>query len=231
MSLALQVLVSSSCHELRDLRAAIRSWLVNLRVTPVMSDEEGFPHRDGIPPYATCLDALEECPLVIGIIDRYYGRRFDDWGPYPQHKGRAPTHAELLHALDLGKRVLIYVHDDTWNFYEFWRKNRLPAPTLPSGLEEGTLLLLEELKLRKPAPWIAHFADVSDLIESLNKEFVNQLYAQLHDQQRQAKDTAAYFLDRIEALAPELKEEIIRGLNPGLMACHCPAVPVPWSSR
>jgi|ERR1700728_1408397 len=80
MSLALQVFVSSACHELRDLRASIRTWLVNLGLTPVLSDEGGFPNVAGMPPYAACLQALEECPLVIGIIDRYYGKTFDDWG-------------------------------------------------------------------------------------------------------------------------------------------------------
>jgi Domain of unknown function (DUF4062) len=78
VSLALQVFVSSSCHELRDLRASIRTWLLNLGLTPVMSDEGGFPHSGGMPPYAACLAALEECPLVIGVIDRYYGKGFDD---------------------------------------------------------------------------------------------------------------------------------------------------------
>jgi hypothetical protein len=59
---------------------------------------------------------MDECALVIGVIDRYYGNPFDDWGPFSQYKGLAPTHAELRHALDTGKPVLIYVHNDTWRF-------------------------------------------------------------------------------------------------------------------
>lgn len=219
MSLTLQVFVSSACHELRDLRAAVRTWLLNLGLTPVMSDEAGFPHIDGMPPYATCLRALEECPLVIGIIDRYYGRAFDDWGPYGQHKGCAPTHAEIRHALDLGKRVLIYVHNDTWAFYEVWRKNAGAwKGELPQALEEGTLKLFEELKRRSPAPWIERFSDVSEVITSLNREFVNQLYAQLRDQERQTAGLAEYLLNKIADAAPEVREKITSGLNPSLVA-------------
>jgi MYXO-CTERM domain-containing protein len=153
MSYPLPVFVSSSCYELRDLRSAIRAWLTNLGLTPMMSDEGGFPHVDGMPPYATCLRVVEECPLVVGVIDRQYGRAFDDWGPYPQHTGCAPTHAELRHALDLGKRVLIYVHDDTWNFYEVWRKHPdvFKASAL-SGLEEATLRMFTELKIQFTTP-------------------------------------------------------------------------------
>jgi hypothetical protein len=219
MSLTLQVFVSSSCHELRDLRAAVRTWLLNLGLVPVLSDEGGFPHIDGMPPYATCLRALEECPLVIGIIDRNYGRAFDDWGPYGKYKGCSPTHAEIRHALDLGKRVLIYVHNDTWAFYEVWRNNPdALRGRLPQGLEEGTLKLFEELKKRSPAPWIEHFGDVSELISSLNKEFVNQLYTQLRDQEKQSADLATYFLDKIADAAPEVREKITSGLNPDLVA-------------
>lgn len=174
MSFPLPVFVSSTCYELRDLRAAIRAWLESLGLTPMMSEEGGFPHIDGMPPYATCLQVIEECPLVVGVVDRKYGRAFDDWGPYKQHVGRAPTHAELSDALDIGKRVLIYVHNDTWHSYEIWRKNPGAFKTsAPVGLEEATLKMFHELKLRNPAPWIERFTDATDVISSLQREFVN----------------------------------------------------------
>ena len=219
MSYGLHVFVSSTCYELRDLRAGIRAWLTRLGVTPLMSDEGGFPHIDGMPPYATCLRTLEQCPLVIGVIDRQYGRGFDDWGPYPQHRGRAPTHAELCHALDLGKRVLIYVNDDTWNFYEVWRKNRDAFKTsAPSGLDEATLRMFHELKSRTPAPWLEHFSDGDDLLQRLNAEFVNQLYVHFHDREKQTADLAGYLLDKITEAAPEVRDRIAAGLSPGLVA-------------
>jgi hypothetical protein len=184
-----------------------------------MSDEEGFPHIDGIPPYASCLRALEECPLVIGVIDRYYGATFDDWGPYPQYAGLSPTHAELRHALKLGKRVLIYVHDDTWSFYEMWQKNPTDlSGSLPRGLQEGTLRMFQEFKQMNPAPWLSRFADISVILRSLNKEFVNQLYMQFHESERQANDLAAYFLGKISDVTPEVRDKIAEGLNPALVA-------------
>jgi hypothetical protein len=52
---------------------------------------------------------MDECTMVIGVIERQYGTPFDDWGPFPQYKELASTHAELHHALNTGERVLIYV--------------------------------------------------------------------------------------------------------------------------
>jgi hypothetical protein len=54
----------------------------------------------------------------------------------------------------LGKRVLVYVHDDTWNFYEVWRKNRDAFKTsAPQGLDEATLQMFHELKSRQGGQW------------------------------------------------------------------------------
>jgi hypothetical protein len=219
MGYPLQVFVSSSCYELRDLRASIRMWLEEHGMTPLMSDEGGFPHTDKMPPYASCLRTLEQCPLVMAVVDRYYGVTFDDWGPYPEYKGLAPTHAELRHALKLGKKTLIYVHKDTWSFYELTRKNAAAlAGPLPHGLQAETLGMLKELKQMKPTPWIEHFSDVTDILRSLNKEFVNQLYTQLHESEQQATDMTAYFIGKISDVAPEFREKIADGLNPALVA-------------
>jgi hypothetical protein len=105
MGFAPNVFLSSSCYELRDLRAAVRQWLSEMGFSPILSDAGGFPHRDGVPPYAACLNTLEECPLVIGVVDRYYGQPFTDWGPFMRYAGLAPTHAELRHALDTGSQA------------------------------------------------------------------------------------------------------------------------------
>ena len=49
--------------------------------------------------------------------------------------------------------MLIYVHDDTWNFYEVWRQNREAfAQGVPPGLDVRTLEMFHELKTRSPAP-------------------------------------------------------------------------------
>jgi Domain of unknown function (DUF4062) len=134
MGFAFNVFVSSSCYELRDMRARLQEWLSGMGFNPILSEGEGFPHADGMPPYASCLKTMDECTMVIGVIERQYGTPFDDWGPFPQYKGLAPTHAELRHALNTGKRVLIYVQDGTWNFYgvaaqpRCVRERRSPRP-------------------------------------------------------------------------------------------------------
>jgi hypothetical protein len=219
MGFAPNVFVSSSCYELRDLRAAVRQWLSDMGFNPILSDVDGFPHCDGMPPYASCLKTMDECALVIGVIDRYYGHSFDDWGPFSQYKGLAPTHAELRYALDTGKRVLIYVHDDTWKFYEVWRQNREAfAQAVPAGLDVRTLEMFHELKTRNPAPWLSKFSDVSSLLTSLKSEIINQIYQQLREREKETADLQQYLLGKLDDAPPEVRQGIAEALNSDLVA-------------
>lgn len=216
MSFKVHVFVSSTCYELRDLRAGLCKWLTDLGMVAVMSDEGGFPHDD-IQPYVTCLDQLEECLLVIGVIDRKYGTKFPDWGKHSEYNGLSPTHAELRHAIKLRKKILLYVHKDTLNFYEWWRKNK-SFENPPHALQKETLVLIEELKHLDPAPWIEGFKDAVDLQNSLNKEFVNQIYRALRDREKETQDLASFVLDKLTEAAPEVREAISNGLNPDLLS-------------
>ena len=213
MSYALNVFVSSMCYELRDLRAAVSSWLTEMGMQPLLSDEEGFPRRGNLLPYVSCLVAVEESPLVIGVIDRQYGTHLKDWGPYPQYAGLSPTHAELRHALERKKKLLLFIQKDTLSFYEAWRKGGLT--TLPKGLEIETLEVVKELKLFRPTPWIENFTDAQTIIRSLRKNLVNEVYTSLREQEKQSTDLAKYILELLSA-APEARNEIERHLSPAL---------------
>jgi hypothetical protein len=210
MSHALEVFVSSTCHNLRDLRAALAEALRQLGMQPLLSDEAGFPHEVDIPPYATCLPVLETCLMVVGIIERAYGMKFDDWGPYPQYKGLSPTHAELRHALDKGKKLYLYVQKDVMAFYEQWRRNKADFEKLkpPNGLDLATLEMLSELKLRQPAPWIEQFDNVNDLIQSLRKQFVNEVFARLRLDEERRRDQVQHYMDQLAKEKPEVRAQL-----------------------
>jgi len=214
-----KIFISSSCYELRDLRAALRFWLADRGLSPRMSDEGGFPHRDGIPPYAACLPVLEECQLIIGVIDREYGRSFDDWGPYSKLKGCSPTHGELKHALDMKKRVLLYVQSEVISFYEVWRKNKSGFSTeMPKGLDVKTLELIAEFKKMKPVPWLETFRDVSDIQRMLSKEFANQIQENLIEREKAITGGAKALLAKVLELDDEEKQKFMDSMGTYLPA-------------
>lgn len=211
MSYALQVFVSSTCHDLRDLRAVVRNWFDNRKINAHLSDEIDFPSRDDMSPYASCLRVLEECPLVVGIIDRRYGSPLTNWAPYNDYEGLAATHAELRHALSKGKRVLMFIHKDVLAHYETYRKNKdafIDPKQRPTGLEPKTLEMVAEFKLREPAPWIRTFESVIDICEALDAEFINQLYEHLVEREARRSDRVGHLLKLISDAGSEVTEAI-----------------------
>lgn len=215
--MTLEIFVSSACYELRDLRASIKAFLEGLGIKPMLSDDTGFPDYPGVSPYVSCLKVLEDCPMAIGVIERHYGAKFADWAPYAQYAGLSPTHAELRHALATKKRLRVYVHQGTLAVYEQWRKNRDKGIVFQNGLSEDTLLLIEELKRHKPAPWIEGYDDASSILESLKKVLISEIYQSLMEQQKQNEDAAQYLLKKIFEVSPEVRTKVEAGVSAELV--------------
>ncbi len=194
------IFVSSTVYGLEDLRGELASFLEDLGAEPLLSSESGFPDHRGIPPYVQCLRVLEERALiVIGIIDKRYGKGFDDWGPYPQYQGLSPTHAELRHALNEGKHLLIYVRSDIQSHYDIYRKNRelFASLDLPANLELKTLEMFSEIKLASPVPWIETFRDIRDIKRSIRSRLLHYLLEALIQKERLAQVGSDILVDRI----------------------------------
>lgn len=219
MGYALQVFISSTCYDLRDLRASIKRYLEGLGITPLLSDEAGFPRENHISPYVSCLMTLEDCPLIIGIIDKRYGMSFKDWAPY-DYADISPTHAELRHTLRKQKKLLLYVHQDILSAYQIWRRhnNTFPEKSHPSVPDLKTLEMLEELKGNNPAPWIESFNDVTDIIRSLQSNLINEIYHSLRDQEKRNANQAAYIFEKILELSPDIRRQIEAQISPALNA-------------
>lgn len=208
------VFISSAHYGLEDLRGELFDHLKSLGTSPFLSSEAGFPDYPGMPPYVQCLRVIERCLLVVGVIDRRYGQTFNDWFPYKNEdfSGHSPTHAELKHAINQNKRVLVYVRDDILPFYELYRKNKeaFSSLVLPYGLQVETLGLFEELKTAKLAPWIEPFRDVRDIKLSIARRLHDDLHKALLQREMLAMSGFEFLIENILRLEPDLKEKVRR---------------------
>lgn len=205
------IFLSSPHYGLEDLRGELASYLEELGTQPFVSSDTGFPDYPNMPPYAQCIRALESCLMVVGVVDRRYGQRFDDWGPYRQYAGLSPTHAELRHALISKKRTLIYIRSEIHGYYDIYRKNKEAFKNLdlPPGLEVSSLEMFAEVKQWRPAPWIESFRDVRDIKESIRKRLLHDLYQALVMNEKLSMAGADLVLERILRIDPELLDRIL----------------------
>lgn len=207
----LPVFVLSTHYGLEDLRAELTSFLEDLGLLAFVSSEAGFPDHPGMQPYASCLRVLERCLLVVGIIDRRYGKQFEDWKPYPQYGSLSPTHAELRHALATGKRLVIYVRDDVNSFYEVYRKNKdaFKEPSLPNGLDLMTLEMYGEIKQHDPAPWIEPFKDIRGLKAAIQQRLLNDLYELMLQRETILSDHVETLTNALLTSDPSVSEAVM----------------------
>jgi len=215
------IFISSVHYGLEDLRGTLASFVEEeLGGQPLLSSEKGFPDYPGEPPYAQCLLALEKCLLVVGILDRRYGMTFEEWGCFRQYKGLSPTHAELRHALDIKKPLIIYVRQEVQAYYDVYRKNRelFKKAELPKNLDLKTLTMFEELKIYQPAPWIESFRDVRDIKNSLRQKLLHYLHDALSQREALIKRTAEVLVDVFLQADRDKKEVVVRALDEILAA-------------
>lgn len=203
--------MSSTCFGMDDLRATIETFLTNRKITAFLSNDKGFPHHHGLKPHVSCLKTIDECQFVIGVLDRKYGKEFDDWNPYTElnSRGLSPTHGELLHTLKTKKRLFLYVRDEIMVIYYSWVRNKssFNEKTL-RGIDPRVLEVIEEFQNSEYKPWIREFKNVQDIISSLEANLVNDLYSFFKEREKENEDQARYILDKLLEFTPEIRQQV-----------------------
>lgn len=153
----MKVFVSSTCHDLIDLRAELREELRDLGVQAYFSDQpdsdfevSGAPGADSI---EVCLANLRACDVVVVVLSQRYG------GPLGDRYGNlSATHCEYREARKQSKRIYFYVRDRLEAEFAVWKRNKpFKGAWIKSPADMPIFDLLEEhRKLEQPAEEIAN---------------------------------------------------------------------------
>jgi Domain of unknown function (DUF4062) len=212
----LPVFISSRVNELLDLRDGLRASLLEFGLEPFLSETKGFPNFDGVSPHVSCLKVLEQCPLVVGLLDKTLGDSIEDWGPYSAYNGLAPTEAEFKHALISGKRLMIFIRRETKLAYESWIASKKNDSDLAHA-QKRIFELLSTMGEMKISPWIRDFQSTSDLTAGLKENLINELYLYFKESEKQKVDQANYLMSKIEEAEPGVRSQIEEKISPDLM--------------
>lgn len=112
----LRVFVSSTCYDLLDLRAELRSFLEDNAFSVSLSEDPNSPFV--VDPtdnsIASCLNNVESSDVVVCIVDRRYGGLLTlrDFG------GLSASHAEVRKARELTRPVFFFIRDRAWLEYQ-----------------------------------------------------------------------------------------------------------------
>lgn len=222
------IFISSTDYDLRDLRAELQRFLSELGYRPILSSAEGFADKaPQLQPWECCLPVLQQCFVVILVIDAKYGQRFA-WPSFPDiSRGMdiSPTHAEYRLSLSQRKRMLVFVREEISSFYSAYRKaldtangdatkaKQLLETVLPNRISPDVLEFFEEVKRTSPIPWIRTFRDVTDIKTEVRKKLLNEL-AEVFLIREGHVDTLIQKLSEVlEDLTPEARERALKRIG------------------
>jgi hypothetical protein len=169
----MKVFISSTVHDLKDLRDTLKHWLEGRGDTVLASESGTIPVDSSKHSYEVCLEAARTCDWLVGIIDGRFGGVMRD--------GKTSiTLAEIQEALDYGRRVWVFVRQSVWEAKEAYKPYKAAGVAFkPSKIveDERVFQLIDDIRKRTTGNWLLTFNLPADLIETLKVQFEAALSA------------------------------------------------------
>ena len=169
----MKVFVSSTCHDLIDIRAELYELLRSLQISPVMSDESlsDFDAKHNENSIQSCLLNVESSDAIIVVHNQRYGPKLGQYG----FEDLSATHLEYRRAKERNIPVHFFARDQLEAEYAINKKNEGNAELKwVSEKHRGLFELLREHRepsdgKAKESNWIHIFRNSFDLKQTVEK--------------------------------------------------------------
>jgi hypothetical protein len=170
---ARRIFVSSTCHDLVDVRAEVKAQLEDEGYLVSMSDvPETFTLDGTADSIETCLVNLRASDVVVLILSQRYGAPLT-----PLNVQKSATHVEYDEAIKYQKPILVYVRDRLMAVYDQWSasgKQAVPKNFWSKDKDaEALVRLIDEHKAlgssKSVTNWLSIFANSVELKKQLRQ--------------------------------------------------------------
>lgn len=161
-----RILISSTCHDLADLRNFLDLELRSYGFETVLSENGTLPVDSAKHSYENCLDAARECEITVGVIDGRFG------GEY-QGTGKSITQLEIETAIEAGRQVQVFARRNVLAAKEALK----PYLTTPAAFRKSKVVedrrvfdVVDSLTKRTSGNWIHGFDTPQEILFILSKQ-------------------------------------------------------------
>lgn len=110
------VFVSSTCYDLKQVRADLKTFLESLGLEPVISEYDSFPIDPNVTAVENCLRVVEaKADIFVLIVGGRYGA--------VQEQGKSITNMEYLKARAKGIPIYVFIEKSVLNAVAIWKAN------------------------------------------------------------------------------------------------------------
>ena len=186
----MKIFISSTVHDLKDIRSNIKDKLTEWGYNAVLSEHpETFPVQNGCDSYTACIKEVPNSKLFILIIDnrksgivpdeillkiRTEDSKIDDWFKTHDYKnGVSITELEYITAVAHGIPVKIFCRESTWIYLDIWKvNNEMKFPPHFSGGKYVMEFLDRVRKIESATKenWVFVFKTPSEIIDTIGTQ-------------------------------------------------------------
>jgi hypothetical protein len=156
-----KVFVSSTCYDLKQIRADLRQFIDSLGFEPMLSEFDSFPVDTSLKAVENCIERVQsEADILVLVVGGRYGSTVPS--------GKSITNLEYLQARAKGIPVYVFVEKSVLSVLEIWRVNRTADF---NNVVDSTQLFEFVASMRdKGEVWIFAFESAQDIISTLRKQ-------------------------------------------------------------
>lgn len=165
-----KVFISSTSHDLEDLRPEVAKALADWGFEPVWHESPDFPVEDGLHSHDVCLAEVKECDIYLLIIGRRYGGTYA--GNKHPKEDISITWYETKIAFQENKRMLKFVREKVWDERATYKCNLKEGINIKTfHVDNPKVFEFIDFIIQQPVNnWIDIFKNVVDLKERIRKK-------------------------------------------------------------
>lgn len=164
------VFVSSTCYDLRQVRADIKAFIESFGFSSMLSEYSSFPIDPDIGTVENCLNAVQEyATLFILVVGGRYGSIND--------QGKSITNLEYLQAKAKGAPVYVFVQRSVLDILPVWKSN--PDANFQNVVDSPKLFEFVAGLRDSQEVWVFPFDTAQDITDTLREQWAHLFFQSL----------------------------------------------------
>ena len=156
------VFVSSTCYDLNQIRRDLQNFFIELRLTPMLSDDESFSINPNKNTIENCIENVNKfADILILIIGNRYGKTADS--------GKSITNLEYLTAKNKGIPIYVFILKEVLHTIPIWENNN--SADFTKIVDSPKIFEFIKSVKDEDKQWFFGFETAQDIIETLRSQF------------------------------------------------------------
>lgn len=186
-----KVFLSSTCYDLRQIRADLFDFFTNHGFLPVLSEYPNFPINPQKDTIENCIENIKDnTDIFVLVVGDKYGSKIES--------GKSITNTEYLYAKSLGIPTYIFIYKPIISILPIWKKNK-DADFSGSVDSNKIFEFVEELR-EIESNWCFEFEKAQNIVETLKIQ-LSHLFKISLDLQKRYKSNLPDFHKKLSSNA------------------------------